>query len=82
MSGFGNVHDYLIHQRTGENAEQISERKAAFAWGKWLFSSESEGEQERLVLEKPIRVMTRRSAASLNYKRDGDMRMTHRGLLQ
>ncbi len=81
MSGFGNAHDYLVHQRTGENADQISERKAAFAWGQWLFASESE---DTPVLEKPIRVTTRRGASSLkqSLKHQGDMRVTRRGLLQ
>ena len=35
-SGFDNVHDYLVHQKTGESASVISARKTAFPWGAWL----------------------------------------------
>lgn len=35
-NGFDNVHDYLVHQATGENAEDIAARKLSFSWGKWL----------------------------------------------
>ena len=34
--GFDNVHDYLVHRETGEDAETIAERKLTFPWGKWL----------------------------------------------
>jgi hypothetical protein len=35
-NGFDNVHDYLVHQKTGESAAVISARKTAFPWGAWL----------------------------------------------
>ncbi|KAL4436108.1 hypothetical protein ABPG77_005556 [Micractinium sp. CCAP 211/92] len=35
-AGFENVHDYLVHQKTGKSAEQIAERKRQAAWGAWL----------------------------------------------
>lgn len=34
--GFDNVHDYLVHQNTGESREEIAARKLEFPWGKWL----------------------------------------------
>ena len=34
--GFDNVHDYLVHQKTGESQEEIAARKLDFPWGKWL----------------------------------------------
>ena len=34
--GFDNVHDYLVHQKTGESQEEIAARKLEFPWGKWL----------------------------------------------
>lgn len=44
MSGFDNVHDYLIHQRTGESASKISKRKFEFDWGQWLLGEPVEEE--------------------------------------
>ena len=35
-SGFDNVHDYLVHGRTGETPAQLLERKRTFDWGRWL----------------------------------------------
>lgn len=35
-SGFDNVHDYLVSQETGEDAEEIAKRKLTFSWGRWL----------------------------------------------
>ena len=35
-AGFDNVHDFLVHQATGEGAEAIAARKPAHAWGAWL----------------------------------------------
>ena len=39
-SGFDNVHDYLIHTKTGEPASKIAKRKLAFDWGQWLLEEE------------------------------------------
>jgi cell division cycle-associated protein 7 len=55
--GFDNVHDYLVHRETGEDAETIAERKLTFPWGKWLrddfcrpvADKEEEEEQEQVV---------------------------------
>eukprot|EP00887_Chlorella_sp_A99_P003288 scaffold9.g3288.t1 len=35
-AGFDNVHDYLVHQSTGEAPEAITARKRAHAWAAWL----------------------------------------------
>lgn len=40
--GFNNVHDYLIHLRTGEDQYEISSRKILFPWGAWLDASHEE----------------------------------------
>ncbi|KAL4422435.1 hypothetical protein ABPG75_008632 [Micractinium tetrahymenae] len=48
-AGFDNVHDYLVHQKTGESADQIAERKRQAAWGAWLdipFDPAAAAEQE------------------------------------
>jgi hypothetical protein len=34
--GFDNVHDFLVHQNSGESRETIAARKAAHSWGAWL----------------------------------------------
>ena len=39
-SGFDNVHDYLIHIKTGESASKISKRKLEFGWGQWPLEEE------------------------------------------
>ena len=39
-SGFDNVHDYLIHIKTGESASKIAKRKLEFDWGQWLLEEE------------------------------------------
>ena len=36
ISGFTNVHDYLIHLKTGESPSEIENRKQKFSWGNWL----------------------------------------------
>lgn len=36
FAGFDNVHDYLVHCQTGEDATIIAERKQTFPWGAWL----------------------------------------------
>ncbi|KAL4855053.1 Cell division cycle-associated 7-like protein [Chlorella vulgaris] len=35
-AGFENVHDFLVHQKTGEAPEEVAARKQAAAWGTWL----------------------------------------------
>jgi hypothetical protein len=35
-AGFGNVHDYLVHNKTREAAADIAARKEAHSWGAWL----------------------------------------------
>lgn len=35
-AGFTNVHDYLVHLVTGEDADAIAARKPAQPWGAWL----------------------------------------------
>ena len=35
-AGFNNVHDFLLHQATGESANTIAARKGSFEWGSWL----------------------------------------------
>jgi hypothetical protein len=41
ISGFTNVHDYLIHLKTGESPSEIDNRKQKFFWGKWLGLSDN-----------------------------------------
>ncbi len=73
-SGFDNVHDYLIHIKTGESASKISKRKLEFEWGQWLLEeevtvvdgaeAEEENQQENVaacVAVSPGRSRTRRS---------------------
>ena len=45
-AGFDNVHDYLVHSETGEDAVEIAQRKSAFDWGKWLGESLMAGGDE------------------------------------
>ena len=38
-ASFNNVHDFLLHQATGESADMIAARKGAFEWGNWLLAA-------------------------------------------
>lgn len=38
-AGFTNVHDFLVHQNTKEDAFTIAYRKVNFEWGRWLVES-------------------------------------------
>ena len=51
MSGFDNVHDYLIHLRTGESASKISKRKFEFDWGQWLLEEPVEEVEVEVEVE-------------------------------
>ncbi|GAB4813732.1 hypothetical protein N2152v2_000778 [Parachlorella kessleri] len=35
-AGFSNVHDFLVHSKTREAAEEVAARKEAHPWGAWL----------------------------------------------
>jgi len=68
VSGFDNVHDYLVHLKTKETQEQIAKRKHTFDWGTWLAVDQHDGEATETDveislydIENPIRrYLTRR----------------------
>lgn len=69
VSGFDNVHDYLIHLKTKETSCQIMNRKHRFEWGRWLSaheqdpeatesdedSSQDENDSENPIKRQPVR---------------------------
>jgi hypothetical protein len=51
ISGFNNVHDYLIHMKTNESAGKIAKRKLSFGWGKWLMEDTEQNEEPHIEEE-------------------------------
>ncbi|WIA12111.1 hypothetical protein OEZ85_012185 [Tetradesmus obliquus] len=45
-AGFSNVHDYLVHLVTGEDAEEIAARKVQHRWGSWLKQDASDASEQ------------------------------------
>eukprot|EP00775_Hariotina_reticulata_P001683 gene1683-2027_t len=45
-AGFCNVHDYLVHLVTDEDAETIAARKLAQPWGSWLKQDSSDASEQ------------------------------------
>uniref|UniRef100_A0A7S3QWA9 Zinc-finger domain-containing protein n=1 Tax=Dunaliella tertiolecta TaxID=3047 RepID=A0A7S3QWA9_DUNTE len=59
-SGFSNVHDYLVHNNTGEDAATIQARKQRHWWGRGIVSAQ--GVRKRAPAGSPKRLLrTRRS---------------------
>ena len=59
VSGFDNVHDYLIHLKTSEPPSKIAKRKFEFDWGKWLLGEDSYADD--IELEEENQEENRRS---------------------
>lgn len=80
VSGFDNVHDYLVHLKTKETQEQIAKRKHTFDWGTWLAVDQHDGEATETDveishdIENPIRRYLTRRRRTNDTKRRANTR--------
>ena len=60
-AGFKDVHDYLVHLVTGEDAETIFARKPCFPWGTWLKGNSGDMKSGESEEEDPYKNMSRKN---------------------
>jgi hypothetical protein len=96
ISGFDNVHDYLIHVKTGETASKIAKRKFDFDWGQWLLEendimgveveNEEENVEENVSAASPVSstvsLRRQRPRSSLGGAGDGIIEVEDKGQTQ
>lgn len=74
ISGFSNVHDFLVHSATGETAEAIASRKQKFSWGAWLNHEDGADGDEDAAVESDEEEMNVMVEEECDARRKGTFR--------